>query len=92
MACSGTSLETLDPAIARAPTPRQLTGQDSKAQGGDENPPGAGLQEKQGPESEPRALILFPPPTPPHKQNPVPRGKREPHPTWARASLDRPAS
>lgn len=55
-ACWGTSLETLDPAIVKAPTPRQLMGQDSEAQRGDENPPRAGLQEKQGPESEPRAL------------------------------------
>lgn len=49
-------METLDPAIAKAPTTRQLMGEDSQAQRGDENPPRAGHQEKQGPESEPRAL------------------------------------
>ena len=49
-------METLDPAIAKAPTPRQLMEEDSEAERGDENPPRAGHQEKQGLESEPRAL------------------------------------
>ena len=70
-------METLDPAIAKAPTPRHLTEEDSEAERGDENPPRAGTRRNRG-----RNQSQGPPP---HKQNPAPRGKREPLPTRTRA-------
>lgn len=50
-----TSLQTLDPAIPKAPTTRQLAREDSEAQRGDQNHPRS-CHQKQALEPEPRSF------------------------------------